>query len=199
LTEPVGTAKKFLASLNVTNVAQARQLPSTALIQANAQQIAAANWSSFIYGPVVDNSFVPALASQLLKRGAFDKSVKYLTGHNSWEGGLFLDPFVRSDADFLQWLTGWIGPLTPSQQNYLLQVLYPPVFDGSFGYIDQGTREAAIFGDLSLDCNALFLNDAFSCQSYACRSLIASVLSTAVLTLPCQMSLPSHLAYIQKI
>jgi hypothetical protein len=175
MTEPIGTFQNFLASLNVTNLDEARQLPSDALIQANAQQIAAANWSSFIYGPVIDNTFVPAPVSQLLKQGEFDQSITYLTGHNSFEGGLFLDPNVTNDVEFGQWLDGWIVSLTPSQQDYLLQVLYPPVFDGSFGYVDQGTREAALFGEASLDCNALFINDAFSHQSYACKFPLSPV------------------------
>lgn len=169
MAEPIGAFQNFLASLNVTTLDEARQLPSDALIQANAQQIAAANYSSFIYAPVLDNTFVPAPVSQLLERGEFDQSITYLTGHNSFEGGLFLDPSVTNDAEFGQWLDGWIVSLTPSQQNYLLQVLYPPIFDGSFGYVDQGTRAAALFGEASLDCNSLFINNAFSRQSYACK------------------------------
>ena len=167
--QPETALKDFLSLLNVTTLAEARNLSSEALIQANAKQIEAAPWSSYIYGPVVDGDIVPESPAKLLASGKFDKSVKMLTGHNSFEGGFFLDPAVESEASFKEWLQSAIANLSSSHVDYLAEQLYPPTFDGSLGYTDQASRQIALFGEAVFDCNALSLNEGFGSQSYACK------------------------------
>lgn len=75
----------FLALLNVTTIDEARQLPFEDLATANTIQVGEANYGSFVYGPAVDGSFVPALPGQLLLEGRFAKDVKVMVGHNADE------------------------------------------------------------------------------------------------------------------
>ena len=169
LTQIPGTTADFLVRANVSTVAEARKLPTEALIQANAQQVAAGPLTSFVYGPVVDGDFAPAPPSKLLQRGAFDRSVKLLTGQNALEGGFFYNPSVRTEADLRGWLQATAPGLSPAQQDYALRRLYPPVFDGSLGYVDQATRQIVLIGDAFFDCNTFFLHDAFGAKGYGCK------------------------------
>ena len=170
LSQPPSTYSGLLSRLNVTTLADVRKLPLKALIQANADQIKAAPASTFLYGPVIDHKFVPATSSQLLRQGAFDKSVKVLVGRNLFEGGIFYDPSVHDDAGFRGYIETSVPGLSPAQYSFLVEELYPARFDGSVGYTDQVTRQTSLFGDSFFDCNGLALNQALGARSYACQS-----------------------------
>jgi carboxylesterase type B len=136
----------FLALLNVSTLAEARTLPSSAIIAANAKQVGGASYGTFVYGPTVDGDFVPALPGQLLARGQFDKNVTVMTGHNANEGLLFTSPFIDNNT-----------------------VLYPPIFDGSQAqnYTTQIGRVSAMLSEFSFTCNAVYLDKAYNNQTHA--------------------------------
>jgi carboxylesterase type B len=50
----------FLDLLNVTNLDEARKLPSEAIIAANAEQVLHSAYSTYTFGPVVDGTIMPA-------------------------------------------------------------------------------------------------------------------------------------------
>ena len=79
------TFQDFLSLLNVKTIEEARQLPFSKLLQANAQQVGASSYGTFTYGPTVDSKFVPALPGELLLHGQYDKSLKVMVGHNADE------------------------------------------------------------------------------------------------------------------
>merc|ERR1712070_598646 len=58
----------FLDLLNVSTLDQARQLPSSALQEANMKQVGNAEYGTFVYGPTVDGNFVPHLPGELAAR-----------------------------------------------------------------------------------------------------------------------------------
>ena len=119
--------QRFLSSLNVTTVENARKLSSAALVQANEHLIAQSSYGRFTFGPVVDGSFVPAMPGSLLSRGAFDHSVKLLVGHNADEGILFTTPYLTDDHDFVQYWKTLLPVAQPAVIEYITKVLYPPV------------------------------------------------------------------------
>lgn len=166
-----GVYNDFLALLNVSTLAEARRLPSPAIIAANAKQVVAASYGQFVYGPAVDGDFVPALPGQLLARGQFDKNVSIMTGHNAAEGLLFTSPFINSDAALRDFLTMSFPALSymPSTLNYITETLYPPIFDGSQAqnYTNQIGRSEAILSEVSFTCNAVWLNKAYNNETHA--------------------------------
>jgi len=161
----------FLGLLNVSTLAEARKLPSSAIIAANAKQVGAAPYGQFVYGPTVDGDFVPALPGQLLARGQFDKNVTLMTGHNANEGLLFTNPFIDNNTALDAFLLTSFPALTymPKTLNYITQVLYPPIFDGSQAqnYTSQIGRVSAMLSEFSFTCNAVWLNEAYNNQTHA--------------------------------
>jgi carboxylesterase type B len=172
----------FLSLLNVSTLDEARQLPASAIIEANSRQIQASLNGSYTYTPTVDGALIPAFPGHLLQNGQFDHSVKVLTGHNAAEGLFFADPSVQDDCAFMTWLEGVLPNIIPSAASYITNTLYPPIFDGTQGYSSQFERQAVLFGDLALDCNSVFLAQALEDQNYAYEFSVPPGLHTQDLT-----------------
>ena len=98
------------------------------------------SYGFFTYGPVVDGLFTPALPGKLLLQGSYDKSLKVMVGHNSNEGLVFTDPAVSNNSAFDAAIVRYFPNISPAVRTYIEDELYPPVFDGSFGYKDQTGR-----------------------------------------------------------
>ncbi|KAF2136678.1 uncharacterized protein K452DRAFT_237078 [Aplosporella prunicola CBS 121167] len=160
------TFQEFLSLLNVSTLDEVRKLPSKALIAANALQVANSDYGQFTYGPQVDGNFVPADPKTLLNHGQFDQNVTLLVGHNENEGLLFAPPLTDSDG----YLT-FVKDLVPSAKStiidYIVNTLYPAVFDGSYGYRDEIQRAALTLAEAGFTCNAAALDWAFDNQTYA--------------------------------
>lgn len=161
----------FLALANVTTLEEARQLPYEALQLANIIQVANSTYGQFTYGPVVDGGFVPALPGQLLARGQFDKTVRVMVGHNADEGLLFTTPFVQNNTEFAELVATFFPALDSNAQalEYITNVLYPPIFDGSqaMNYTNQIGRVAALVSELVFTCNTFYLDKAYNNETYS--------------------------------
>lgn len=159
----------FLALLNVTTLDEARKLPSDALINANTLQIGNTPPTSYNYFPVVDGKYIKGPILGQLASGGVDKSVKVMTGHNSFEGGFFFDPDVKTEQDFRAWLERSHAGLNTAQIDHLANELYPAQFDGSLGYVDEDTRQGALWGEAVIDCTFTIVNEVFGMDSYSCE------------------------------
>ena len=94
-----------------------------------------------------------------------------MTGHNLDEGSRFIQNTVVTDeSSYEAYLKSLILPLArnDSALNYITQVLYPPIFDGSQGYTTQAERNNVTIADATLVCNTRFLSQAdFRHPTYA--------------------------------
>lgn len=162
------TLQQFLDILNVSSVEEARRLPSAKLIAGNAYQIGTkAFYGSFVYGPVVDGTFAPALPGQLLLSGDFDRNVSVMVGHNANEGLTFVSPNATK-GDYLPTILKQIFPTIQSNvTRYITDVIYPPEYDGKWGYTNPLTRASLAISDADIQCNTDYLNRAYKNQTYA--------------------------------
>ncbi|KAM3502477.1 hypothetical protein MY10362_004821 [Beauveria mimosiformis] len=151
------TFVEFLQLLNVSSLAEARQVPSEALIQANAEYIARQPTGVLPFLPSHDGSFLPDEPATLLAQGRFDQSVDIVVGSNTNDGLYFGDFAVTSDDEFLAWLARVYPSIRPEDVETLTTSLYPPVFDGSQGYVDQAGRTGRFAQDFLFQCNGLAL------------------------------------------
>ena len=162
-----GVLNDFLGLLNVSSIQEARQLPSSALIQANYLQVANSSYGMFTYGPAVDGDFVPALPGELLLHGQFDKSLRVMPGHNTDEGLLFTSPYVQTDEEFRAMALTDFPDASLAVIDYVAGTLYPPVFNGSYGYTNQLQRLALLVSEVVFTCNAHWLNTAYNNDTYS--------------------------------
>lgn len=156
----------FLSRLNVSTLAEVRQLPSDKLIQASKQQVTDSAYSFVTYGPVVDGLITPALPGKLFLQGSYDKNLTVMVGYNAQEGLAFAYPDYDSDH-YEDIVSAYFPDLDPSIADYLTNVLYPPVYDGSKPYVDETTRIALTFSEYEFDCNTVFLANAFPGKAYS--------------------------------
>ncbi|KAF4447925.1 carboxylesterase family protein [Fusarium austroafricanum] len=157
----------FLSILKADNLEAARSMSSAAVIAANAAQIAAFPHTNYVHSPIVDSnsSFGPVIKS--LQEGKFDKSVKVMAAHNIFEGGFFFDPNVKTDGDFDEWLKRSLPGLDRERRGELVEKVYPPVYDGSLGYVDMNTRQMRVWGESAIDCSFNAISQATKDKSYA--------------------------------
>lgn len=162
------TLQQFLGLLNVSTVEQARKLPSNKLIEANAYQVATKSpYGTYTYGPVVDGTFVPQMPGLLLNEGNFDKNLRVMVGHNGDEGLLFTPPNSANSKDYCSLLKQDFPDIKPNVSNYISDVLYPPVYNGTYGYTTPVERFALTLADVVFQCNTDYLNRAYNGQTYA--------------------------------
>ncbi|KAF1973500.1 acetylcholinesterase precursor [Bimuria novae-zelandiae CBS 107.79] len=162
------TYRKFLNLTNSTSLADLRNLSSDAVMRANAQQVAYdAPWGGYVYGPVVDSLFVPLQPGQLLAQGRFDKSLRVMVGHNANEGAYFTPPFANTTEGIAAQLESAVANIPKSSMDYLLEELYPAVFDGSYGYTDNYTRASTIIAEGIFTCNTNYLSTGFNNKTYS--------------------------------
>ncbi|KKA20555.1 Uncharacterized protein T310_5419 [Rasamsonia emersonii CBS 393.64] len=160
--------RDFLQLLGVNTIDDARRLPSEKLISANAYQVATRPpYGTFVYGPVVDGIFVPSLPGALLWGGAFDRTVEVMVGHNANEGLEFTSPNTTTEAGIINALKEAFPDMTPSVVRHVVTDLYPPIFDGRYGYTDSVGQASLITSDAAFQCNTDYLNRAFDNRTYA--------------------------------
>jgi carboxylesterase type B len=161
------TAQHYLSLLNVSTIEEARQIDSSAVIRANVLQVAAAPYGTFVYNPVADGIFAPLTPGQLLNAGQFVKDVQVMVGHNVNEGDSFTPPYAQNQQQTQAWVrVSYPGAPQPAL-DYLTDVLYPPVYDGSEGYTNGIRRAIKITTEGSFTCNTNFINRAYGNQTYA--------------------------------
>lgn len=151
-----------LVSGNVTDVAALRNLDSKTLTALNYIVVARSEYASFTFGPVVDGTFAPNLPGVLLLENKFDSSVEVMTAHNSNEGIVFTSPFIDTEAEFATAVDNLFSTATNETIDYVLDTLYPAVYDGTYGYTTVNQRTSRLVAELSFTCNTRYLNTAFS-------------------------------------
>ncbi|MCJ1356216.1 MAG: hypothetical protein MMC33_006210 [Icmadophila ericetorum] len=164
---PENTTQIFLKMLNVSTVADARKLPSMALIIANIIQVGGSQYGDFTFGPLVDGSFVPAPPGKLLLQGNFHKNLNILVGHNADEGLDFTNPAITNNTIYNDFVLVNFPDIQTAAFDYITQTLYPPIFDGSQGYKDEIGRAVKTISESSFICNTNYLDRAFLNKTYA--------------------------------
>ncbi|BCR82668.1 uncharacterized protein ACHE_10070A [Aspergillus chevalieri] len=161
------TLQQFLGLLNVSTVEEARKLPTAKLIAANSKQVYRSPYGTYTYGPAVDGTFVPKLPGELLLEGKFHKNLSLMVGHNSNEGLLFTPPASVNSNSYASLLEADLPDIQQNVTNYISNVLYPPVYNGTYGYTNPVLRFATTLADVVFQCNTDYLNRAFHNQTYA--------------------------------
>ena len=161
------TYSRLLNLTNTTSLEELRALPSDDLLRANYLQILEAPYSAYAYGPVVDGDFVPLEPGQLFAQGKFDHDVRVMVGHNANEGTYFTPPSISTEDDVDTQLRTAYPYIPQSSLDYITDVLYPPVFDGSLGYSSQFTRAAFLIAESIFTCNTFYLDKAYGNRTYS--------------------------------
>lgn len=177
---------EFVSLANVSTLAEARNLSSAALQQANLLQIANSSYGLFTFGPVVDGLFAPAVPGKLLLQGSYDHNLKLMLGHNADEGLSFSSPYITNKSTFDEYVLKSFPTITTSVASYIENDLYPPRMPGTLGttgYADETGRVDLTVSESSFTyvqictiqcsdtdkprCNTYYLDKAFGNNTYA--------------------------------
>ena len=122
-----------------------------------------------VAGIVADDAYVPDFLGVLFAQGQFHREISVMTGHNLDEGSLFVPKTIDSESQYEDYLRSLISPLArdPDALRYISGTLYPPVFDGSFGYVDNHGRTNLTIADSEFVCNTQYMDAAARDPTYA--------------------------------
>jgi carboxylesterase type B len=90
-----------------------------------------------------------------------------MVGHNADEGLFFTSPGNADETEFEQNIRLTIPTVSNATLEYITSVLYPQVYDGSYGYTDPYARAATAAADLGIVCNTYYLDTGFKNQTYS--------------------------------
>lgn len=116
---------------------------------------------------MVDGIITPELPGKLLLENDFDHDVNIMVGHNAHEGILFTSPESQSNSGLKTLILQEFPDTPPDVVHELTQVLYPPIYNGSYGYTNPVDRVAMVIAESAFTCNTDYLNRAFHSQTYA--------------------------------
>jgi len=157
-----------LISTDITDISALRALDFTTLAALNSIVVARSTpYGTFTFGPAVDGVFVPAMPGKLLLEGKFDPSVNVMVGHNSNEGLTFTSPFLNTEALLEANLATVLAGASNETIDYMLDTLYPAVYDGTYSYTSLFERASLITAEMSFTCNTRFLDLAYNNETYS--------------------------------
>ncbi len=174
ITQYLPAHQRFFAALNVTTLAEARQLPFEKLVLANLAVVWNSAYGSNSFGPVVDGGYVPTLPGLAFLNGSFHKDVKIFTTHNTDEGFLFSSPLVNTSLAFAASVKDQFPFISDNALQYVTQTLYPPVYDGSSGYTNDFERNVAMIQDSNFICNSNYIDRAYGNKTFSCKHFLHS-------------------------
>ena len=109
---------------------------------------------------------MPALPGTLLREGKFDRSVHVMAGHNILEGLEFMDPFAQTEDRFEEDLRIYFPTISNDSVQHISKVLYPPVYDGRYGYSNPTGRGELMITEGFFTCNTNWLGKALNYETY---------------------------------
>lgn len=164
------TFDDLLSTLDVSSLAELRDLSSETLIAGNALQIYSHSpYGSNMYGPYVDGLIATDLPGNLLRQGDYIKNVRIMVSHNSLEGLVFTPPTIDTEQNYTALLRESLPSLNETSLG-IVETLYPPVFNGSHGYTDEFGRAMVTIQDVTIICNTRYLASAMSDRAYDSES-----------------------------
>ncbi|BFZ61486.1 hypothetical protein YB2330_002552 [Saitoella coloradoensis] len=149
---------------NCTSLQCLKDAPAEVLAAASYEIVTNAPYGSFVFGPAVDGTFVPALPGYLLLIGAFPKNVQMMSGHNADEGYIFTPKNISTETDFETYVYETTSTTNPAVVAEIVS-LYPPP-SNSTPYTSNFERATLLTSELIFTCNTRYLAIAFGNNTY---------------------------------
>lgn len=138
-----------------------RSLPMTTLLEAvlEYENITSTETTQDVFFPTVDNNYIPAAPSELLRQGRFHHEIPIIAGWAYDDGTIFTDPTLNSSNSVITFLQAQYPYMTNDTMEELL-ALYP-IEDFAADLQDQISahffQAAAIFRDANFACGSIFI------------------------------------------
>ncbi|EWZ80600.1 hypothetical protein FOWG_15315 [Fusarium oxysporum f. sp. lycopersici MN25] len=160
---------KFLALAKVPDLKAARKLSTEEVQEANRLLISNSAWGTSTTGPFVDGLYVPENPDKLFAEGRHIQRVDVLIGFNEDEGLIFTSPESNDNAGYRKFLESTYSNASPETLDHIETKLYPPVFDGSYGYTNQTGRASITKAESEFTCKYGFLQAAYGNRAKSYR------------------------------
>lgn len=109
---------------------------------------------------MVDGTFVPDDPKRVLLHGKTDRTVKLLTTYAANEGLRFAPGNITTADMFKQYVDFFLDSANETVRQYVIDHVYPPIFDGSLPYRSHLERADLFWAELVSTCNARYMHEA---------------------------------------
>ncbi|KAF5607980.1 carboxylesterase type B [Fusarium pseudoanthophilum] len=119
--------------------------------------------------PFVDGLYVPENPDKLFAEGRHIQKIDLLIGFNEDEGLILTSPESNNDAGYRKFLESTYSNASPETLDHIEAMLYPPAFDGSYGYTNQTGRASITKAESEFTCKYGFLQAAYGNRAKSYR------------------------------
>ncbi len=152
------TYQSFLREANAKDFRDLQNARSEDLIRANRKTTYESPYGQFNYGPVRDDTFVPAPPALLLKYGHFWSAKDVMVSHNRAEGLLFTPPWLQTQDTLRKHILEAYPEFPTPDLDYAMQ-LYP--IDNEAAAKQQVGNASQLLSNFGVDCNAYGVRNAY--------------------------------------
>jgi hypothetical protein len=149
------TYNEFLRQSGAKNVADLKAAKESDLAFANNNMTFNSPYGLFTFGPAVDDYYVPAPVSLILKAGLSWRDFDLFVAHNGNEGLLFTPPWIQDDDGFRAHVLQAFPAIKKDDLDNVIKDLYPRNSSGTIK--DQIQRLATALADVAVTCNTNYL------------------------------------------
>ncbi|KAI9055325.1 hypothetical protein LZ554_000285 [Drepanopeziza brunnea f. sp. 'monogermtubi'] len=148
-----------LSNMTVSTADDLRALSFESLFALNAILVGVSAYGLFSFGPVIDptpGSYVPDIPIRLIANGSYH-NVSIMVGHTSNEGILFTPPFIQTQEESIELFSLLFPGANESTISTIVDDLYPPVYNGTYGYKNAIDRTSLAVSNFLVTCNSYYL------------------------------------------
>ncbi|EKD12431.1 uncharacterized protein L3040_001043 [Drepanopeziza brunnea f. sp. 'multigermtubi'] len=148
-----------LTNRTVSTADDLRALSFESLFTLNAMLVGLSNYGLFSFGPVIDptpGSYVPDIPIRLIANGSYH-NVSIMVGHNSNEGIYFTPPSIQTQEESIRTFSILFPGANESTISTIVDDLYPPVYNGTYGYKNVIDRTSLVISNFLVTCNSYYL------------------------------------------
>ena len=161
------SANLFLQAAGVGSIEAARHLSTDVLIRANVAAQAQTPFNVAYFSPVVDGDLVPDIPPRAYKNGRFIKeTLSFLVSNEQDEARFLGNQSISTNGDFDNWVSATFPYATHQQRDYIINDLYPPIYNGSFTYINPYERNQLATKEFLISCNTFSIARAYDYQTH---------------------------------
>ena len=159
-------ANLFLQTAGVTSVKEAKRLDTETLMKANRVANAAIPFLLMSFAPSVDGKILPELPLRLMDRGQFNRKLHVIAANNAHETGVSTGNSNTTNEAINAYLVLKLPLATQETRSFIVNTLYPPIFNGSLPYSTDQARLQLLRKEQKLSCSTYHLAKAFHGRTY---------------------------------
>ena len=159
-------ANLFLRDAGVTNVDDARKLPTAVLQKANMNAQNATQFNAVYFAASIDGDLLLDIPPRSYNEGKFVKNISMIAANNQNEARFVGNQSIKTNADFNNWVYTNFPSVSSDIKAQIINEIYPPKYDGSLPYTTPQQRNNLATKEYLISCNPVSIANAYKNKTH---------------------------------